>query len=65
LADPERALCQHYGVWRLRERDGRQFMGVVRTTFLIDRQGILRRIYPVVEIDGHADQVLKDIATLE
>lgn len=40
-------------------------MGVVRTTFLIDRQGILRRIYPVVEIDGHADQVLKDIATLE
>lgn len=64
VADPERTICQAYGVWRLRERDGQQFMGVERSTFLIDRQGIVRQVYSPVTIDGHADAVLKDAATL-
>jgi peroxiredoxin Q/BCP len=43
---------------------GRKYMGVERTTFLIDRDGVVRRIYPKVSVTGHADAVLSDLASL-
>ena len=65
LADEGAEVAQKYGVWILRERDGRQFMGIDRTTFLIDRQGILRKIYPKVNVEGHAEELLAALDTLD
>ena len=39
-------------------------MGIERTTFLIDRAGVLRKVYPQVNVEGHVDEVLEDIKTL-
>jgi peroxiredoxin Q/BCP len=65
LADTDAAVSQRYGVWKPRERDGQSVMRVERTTFLIDKQGIVRKIYPQVAVDGHVDEVLKDVAALD
>jgi peroxiredoxin Q/BCP len=64
LADTDHEVCNRYGTYKLRERDGKQFMGIERTTFLIDKAGILRKVYPQVNVEGHVDAVLNDIATL-
>jgi peroxiredoxin Q/BCP len=58
LADTEKEVAQLYGVWREKNRFGRRYMGVVRTTFLIDEDGILRETIPVTRVEGHADDVL-------
>jgi peroxiredoxin Q/BCP len=64
LADTGASVSQRYGVWKPRERDGQTVMRVERTTFLIDKQGIVRKVYPQVTVDGHVDEVLKDVAAL-
>jgi peroxiredoxin Q/BCP len=64
LADEDFEVSTRYGAYKLRERDGRQFMGIERTTFLIDKEGVLRKAYPNVGVEGHADTVLKDIEEL-
>jgi thioredoxin-dependent peroxiredoxin len=58
-------VSTRYGAYKLRERDGRQFMGIERTTFLIDKEGVLRKVYPNVNVEGHSDEVLEDIAGLQ
>lgn len=65
LADEDFAVSTEYGAYKLRERDGKQFMGIERTTFLIDKNGTLRKVYPNVNVEGHVDEVLKDIAELQ
>lgn len=64
LADDGAAVSQRYGVWKPRERDGQTVMRVERTTFLIDKAGVIRKVYPKVTVDGHVDEVLTDIADL-
>jgi thioredoxin-dependent peroxiredoxin len=64
LADTEFETSTRYGAYKLRERDGKQFMGIERTTFLIDKQGVVRKVYPQVQVEGHIDEVLRDIAEL-
>lgn len=64
LADQDFDVSTRYGAYKLRERDGKEFMGIERTTFLIDRDGVLRKVYPNVDVEGHADQVLQDISQL-
>ena len=59
LADEDGSLCQAYGVWQLKKFMGREFMGIVRTTFLIDSSGVIRGIWPKVKVKGHAAAVLK------
>ncbi len=61
LADEGAKICQLYGVWKEKSMYGRKYMGVERTTFLIDRDGVVRKIYPKVSVTGHADTVLKDV----
>jgi peroxiredoxin Q/BCP len=61
VADAGAAVCQLYGVWKEKSMYGRKYMGVERTTFLIDREGILRKIYPKVSVPGHADAVLAEL----
>jgi peroxiredoxin Q/BCP len=54
-----------YGVWAKKAMYGRSFMGIVRTTFLIDRTGKIARIWPKVRVPGHAEEVLKAAQALE
>ncbi len=59
LASDERhEMLQNYGVWAEKSMYGRRFMGITRTTFLIDSEGRIARIWRRVKVEGHADQVL-------
>ena len=59
LADTEKKLAEAYGVWKEKSMYGRKYMGVERTTFVIDGKGIVRNIFPKVKVDGHSDAVLE------
>ena len=65
LADPDHELCLKYGVWKEKNMYGKKVFGIVRTTILIDREGKMSKIYSKVKVDGHVDQVLKDLKALE
>jgi thioredoxin-dependent peroxiredoxin len=58
LADSDHAVAEKYGVWQKKSLYGRSFMGLVRTTFLIDRNGTVAKRWDNVKVDGHADAVL-------
>ena len=58
LADPDRAAIEAYGVWQEKKMAGKVGMGVVRTTFIINEDGILTAIMPKVKPDTNADDVL-------
>ena len=64
LSDEECKLCNAYGVWQLKKFMGREFMGIVRTTFLIDSWGVVRRIWPKVKVRAHAEAVLEAVKAL-
>jgi peroxiredoxin Q/BCP len=57
-SDETHRMLLAYGVWAKKAMYGRTFMGIVRTTMLIDRQGAIARIWPKVRVDGHAEEVL-------
>jgi peroxiredoxin Q/BCP len=65
LSDPGRAVCEAYGVWRKKSLYGRTFLGVERSTFLIDRRGLLARIWRKVRVQGHAEEVAAAVAATE
>lgn len=58
LSDPEAEVARAYGVWVQKSQYGRSFMGIERSTFLIDAQGRITRIWPKVRVAGHVDAVL-------
>lgn len=58
LADTDKEIVQKYGVWRERERDGVKSMGTARTTFIIDEQGKIAKVFEGVTPDNHAQEVL-------
>ena len=64
LADPDHAIGDKYGVWQEKSRYGRKYMGIARTTYLIDRHGQVARRWDNVKVDGHADEVLQAVASL-
>jgi peroxiredoxin Q/BCP len=64
LADAEHRVCTLYGVWKEKNLYGKKSMGVERTTFVIDRDGVVRRIFPRVKVDGHAREVLEAVRAL-
>jgi thioredoxin-dependent peroxiredoxin len=61
LADPERRAIGAYGVWGEKEMAGKKFMGIFRTSFLIDPTGKIVKIYEKVKPLGHAPEVLADL----
>jgi peroxiredoxin Q/BCP len=65
LADTEGEACAKYGVWQEKEKDGMKRMGIVRSTFLIDRRGILRHALYGVNPRGHAAEVINLINRME
>jgi len=64
LADSNRQVCELYGVWKERSIYGKKSMGVERTTLVIDRDGIVRKVYPKVRVDGHVQAVLATLQTI-
>ncbi len=59
LSDPDETLCKAYDVMKQKSMYGRKYMGVERSTFLIDEQGVLRREWRKVKVKGHAKEVLE------
>jgi peroxiredoxin Q/BCP len=64
LSDEEKAAAQAYGVWVEKSMYGRKYMGVERSTFLIDKKGKLVRSWRKVKIPGHAEEVLAAVKAL-
>ena len=59
LADVDRKVCELYDVWKEKNMYGKKSMGIVRTTFVVDDKGIVKKIFPRVKVDGHSDKVLE------
>lgn len=64
LSDETHVMMEQYGVWKEKKLYGRTFLGVVRTTFLIDAEGVIRRIWTKVKVKGHVDEVLEALKEL-
>lgn len=58
LSDPDHAALDAYGVWQEKSLYGRKFMGIVRTTIIIDADGKIAQVFPKVKVAGHVDAVL-------
>ena len=61
LSDENGEVCEAYGVWKEKSLYGKKFMGIERTTFLIDPQGKIKKIYAKVKVAGHAEAVYRDL----
>ena len=59
LSDTDKKVCQAYGVWVKKSMYGREYMGVARTTFIIDKEGKIEKVFEKVKTDIHADEVLE------
>ena len=62
LSDESKKMLTDYGVWQEKSMYGRKYMGVVRTTFIINEKGKITHIFPKVKVDGHTEEVLKALA---
>lgn len=62
LSDEDHAVAERYGAWQLKSNYGREYMGIVRSSFLVDPEGRLARTWPKVKADGHAAEVLAALA---
>jgi peroxiredoxin Q/BCP len=64
LADPDNKVTRLYGVYKMKSLYGREFMGIERTTFVIDKSGIVRRVFAKVKVNGHTDEVIEALQAL-
>lgn len=65
LSDPDQQALEAYGVWQKKNMYGKEYMGVVRTTYLIDPEGTIIHVWPKVKVKGHADAVLETLKDLK
>lgn len=61
LSDESTDMLSAYGVWKEKSMYGRKYMGIERTTFVIDEKGKISAIFPKVKVDGHADEILASL----
>lgn len=59
LADESKEIVEKYGVWQEKNNYGKKYMGVVRTTFIIDEEGKIKKIFNKVKVDGHEEEVIE------
>jgi thioredoxin-dependent peroxiredoxin len=64
-SDESTEVCQRFGVWKEKSMYGKTYMGIERTTFLIDGEGKIARIWPKVKVAGHAEEVLEAVRALD
>jgi peroxiredoxin Q/BCP len=60
-ADEDGKVCESYGVWQQKQLYGRKFMGIVRSTFIIGPDGLIRRVWRNVRVPGHVDAVYESL----
>lgn len=65
LADEEKELCQSFGIWQLKKFMGREYMGVVRSTFLISPKGKISHTWTKVKVKNHVEEVKAKLAELQ
>jgi peroxiredoxin Q/BCP len=58
LADEDHKVAEDYGVWKEKSMYGKKYMGIERTTFVIDTKGVIKKIFEKVKVEGHAEEVL-------
>jgi len=59
LSDEKQEVVEKYGVWQEKSMYGKKYMGVVRTTFIINDKGIIKKIFPKVKVDEHNTEVME------
>ena len=59
LSDAESSVCEDYGVWKEKSMYGKKFFGIERSTFLIDGEGRIAKVWAKVKVPGHAEEVLE------
>ena len=64
ISDVDQKVVNKYGVWQEKKLYGRTFMGIVRSTFIIDKSGVVRKIFPKVKVKVHIDEVLEALKGL-
>lgn len=65
LSDPEHTVMERYGVWQLKKMYGKEYKGVVRSTFLINPQGVIEKIWEKVKVKNHAREVQAALCELK
>ena len=63
ISDESKSMLESYGVWTEKSMYGRKYMGVERTSFLIDESGFIMKVWPKVKVPGHAAEILSFIKT--
>lgn len=58
LSDADAEVSKAYGAYRLKKLYGKEYYGIVRSTFIIDKEGVVREAFPKVRVDGHTEEVL-------
>ncbi len=64
LSDEKKEVLKEYGVWQKKKNFGKEYFGVVRTTYLIDPEGKVAKVWKRVKVKGHAESVLKELSKL-
>lgn len=64
LSDPDKTLASAYGVWGPKKNYGKEYMGIIRSSFLVGADGLVKKAYRGVRVDGHVATVLEDAASL-
>lgn len=65
LADEAKMVCELYGVWGEKSFMGRKYMGIARTTFLINPEGVVVKVYENVKPANHVDEIMSDLAAMQ
>lgn len=61
LSDEKKEVVEKYGVWKEKSMYGKKYMGIERTTFIIDEVGKIQNIFPKVKVAGHVNEVMKTL----
>ena len=64
ISDIDTEICEQFGTWQQKKTFGKEYMGIVRSTFLIDKNSVLRQSWDSVKVKGHADEVLEAVKSL-
>jgi peroxiredoxin Q/BCP len=65
LSDTDGKMCEDFGVWVEKSMYGKKYMGIERTTFLINENGIIQKIWQKVKVEGHVEDILATIAKID
>ncbi|HEY3250319.1 MAG TPA: thioredoxin-dependent thiol peroxidase [Ignavibacteria bacterium] len=63
LSDPTHKMLEDYGVWQEKSMYGKKYMGIVRTTFIIDEKGKIEKVFAKVKVNGHVEEILSFLSS--